>query len=519
MKNNTKIYKRTTRSFSRERNKTEKNIDGGWAWVVLAVAFCSFAITSSLFYSFGILYSVFLEEFKESRSSTAWIGSLNGAFFQISGPIGSVIIVKRGCRSAVMLGGLICTVGYLFSAFSTHVWHLYIFYGIVVANVEVVKTSRQQFEKETFGFNLVYTGLVVSLGQHFQKRYSLAMGLSMAGSGIGLLTIGPAIQALINKFGWRDMLILDGGLTLHYVIAGALLFPMTDKPLPPAQEVSLIGRCGCSKFSDSLRKSEQKNGKFSVFPTCRKSQICSTYTRGRLIFVDVVTIAVLLYRCLSLSSFFWILGGLTVIIICKDFAVSRGFGDSYILALMALGSGDIVGRLLGGVVASSNRVNIVFYYTMAMIACSSVILNYMSISNATGLILLSTFFGFFYGQQSVLLPLVPVKLYGADKLATTFGFILFTAGFGSLIGPPVAGWIVDKTRSYDGAFSFAGICNLQAAVCMFIIYAIIKFQNNKKTAHYMLLDPENPEESDQLINWTNNDSNNAVIVFNAISYV
>uniref|UniRef100_T1IN77 Major facilitator superfamily (MFS) profile domain-containing protein n=1 Tax=Strigamia maritima TaxID=126957 RepID=T1IN77_STRMM len=443
----------TTTVLPPEKNKAKKNVDGGWAWVVLVIAFCSFAITSGLFYSFGILYSVFLEEFNESRSTTAWIGSLNGAFFQISGPIGSVIIVKRGCRIAVMLGGLICTVGYLLSAFSMNVWHLFLFYGIVVA----------------FGYNLVYTGLVVSLGQHFQKRYSLAMGLSMAGSGIGLLTIGPAIQYLIFEFGWRDSLILEGGLTLQYVIAGALLFPTTDKPLPPAQEVGLMG-------SQILTKPREDNSAHIWYPEVLRDP-----------------------KCLNLSSLFWVMGGLTMFVICKDFAVSRGIGDSFTLALMALGIGDILGRLLGGVVASSNRINILFYYSLAMIACSIVILSFMIISNVTGLVLLSILFGFFYGQQSVLLPLVPVNLYGADKLATTFGFILFTAGLGSLIGPPAAGWIVDKTNSYNGAFSFAGICNFQAAVCMFIVYAVDRYQNNQKTAPSRLLDPENLEESNQIL--------------------
>jgi len=55
---------------------------------------------------------------------------------------------------------------------------------------------------------------------------------------------------------------------------------------------------------------------------------------------------------------------------------------------------------------------------------------------------------------------------------------------------------VDNTNSFDGAYSFAGICNFQAAVCMFIAYAMDRHARIKKqeSTTPALLEPEKQEE-------------------------
>lgn len=56
--------------------KKPKIPDGGWGWVVVFSSLIISMIADGISFSFGLLYIEFLNEFNESKSKTAWIGSL-----------------------------------------------------------------------------------------------------------------------------------------------------------------------------------------------------------------------------------------------------------------------------------------------------------------------------------------------------------------------------------------------------------------------------------------------------------
>ena len=47
------------------------------------------------------------------------------------------------------------------------------------------------------------------------------------------------------------------------------------------------------------------------------------------------------------------------------------------------------------------------------------------------------------------------ELYGSGGLGATTGFLYTAAGVGALLGPPLAGWIVDASGSYRPAIGAA----------------------------------------------------------------
>lgn len=61
--------------------------DGGWGWMVVLAAFVINAVSEGISFSFGLLYSEFLVEFKSSKSATSWIGSLFIAMPLLAGKI------------------------------------------------------------------------------------------------------------------------------------------------------------------------------------------------------------------------------------------------------------------------------------------------------------------------------------------------------------------------------------------------------------------------------------------------
>ena len=61
------------------------------------------------------------------------------------------------------------------------------------------------------------------LGQHFDKYYPLAGGVSQGCCALGIIVFPPFTQVLSDTYGWRNTLLLLGGIYLHMIIGGILL--------------------------------------------------------------------------------------------------------------------------------------------------------------------------------------------------------------------------------------------------------------------------------------------------------
>ncbi len=49
--------------------------DGGWGWVICAAAFVCMVILDGMMFSFGVFFLDLLDDFGESKGTTAWVGS------------------------------------------------------------------------------------------------------------------------------------------------------------------------------------------------------------------------------------------------------------------------------------------------------------------------------------------------------------------------------------------------------------------------------------------------------------
>ncbi|KAF8782451.1 Monocarboxylate transporter 14 like protein [Argiope bruennichi] len=133
----------------------DPNIDGGWGWMVVFSTFIIHVITDGVMYSFGVFYAQFLE------------------YFETTGALASLVM-------SIFVGSC-CVAG--------------------------------------LGFGLIYLPTIVSVALHFNLKRSSAMGISMAGSGIGSMLFAPFLEWLINYYGsWKGALIITTGLTLHCLV-------------------------------------------------------------------------------------------------------------------------------------------------------------------------------------------------------------------------------------------------------------------------------------------------------------
>jgi len=181
--------------------------DGGWGWVVVLASLIISMIADGISFSFGLLYIKFFDYFGESKSKTAWIGSLFMAVPLLFGPIGSALVDRYGCRTMTIIGGIISGVGFTLSAFVNTIELMYTTFGVIAG----------------LGLGLCYVTAVVSIAYWFDKKRAFATGLGACGTGIGTFVYAPMTQFFIEEYGWRGTVLLLAGTFFNMCVCGAVM--------------------------------------------------------------------------------------------------------------------------------------------------------------------------------------------------------------------------------------------------------------------------------------------------------
>lgn len=124
----------------------------------------------------------------------AFIGGLNFSMAMIVAPFVTIFARKAGTQVPMATGAILLAAGYISASFAHEIWQLYLSQGVLVG----------------FGVGLVSIPSMQILPQWFDKRRSLANGISSAGSGIGGLIFSLATQAMIENISLAWSLRITG---------------------------------------------------------------------------------------------------------------------------------------------------------------------------------------------------------------------------------------------------------------------------------------------------------------------
>lgn len=69
------------------------------------------------------------------------------------------------------------------------------------------------------GSSLCYSSSYVVVGKLFRKHMAVAMGIVTAGSGLGQLAMGPSIENMLERFGWKTTMRSLGALASCLILA------------------------------------------------------------------------------------------------------------------------------------------------------------------------------------------------------------------------------------------------------------------------------------------------------------
>ncbi|VDM47292.1 unnamed protein product [Toxocara canis] len=187
--------------------------DGGYGWVVVFAAFMSNFIVDGICNSFGAFITTYQQYFGQSKALVTLVGSLLIGCYQLIGPFAGGLVKNYGVRPVVISGSLLASASFAASIYSPNIYLFMISYGLFGGA----------------GFGLIYLPAIVSVSFYFNRKRSIATGITVAGSGAGTFVLPPVCMYLLKTLGWKITVCALAAVALSCTALGALY-----KPLAPA---------------------------------------------------------------------------------------------------------------------------------------------------------------------------------------------------------------------------------------------------------------------------------------------
>ncbi|HEU4841937.1 MAG TPA: MFS transporter, partial [Ilumatobacteraceae bacterium] len=175
-------------------------LDSSRGWVVVAAAFLSMFVVYGIVYSFGAFFDSMAEDFGTGKGATALMFSITTAWYFGLGLVSGKAADRYGPRPVLLVAAVTLGVALLLTSRVHTIWLGYLTYGIGVG----------------IAVACAYVPMVAAVGGWFVRRRTTALGVAVAGIGVGTLVVAPLSERLIDAYGWRTAYVVLG-------IGGAVL--------------------------------------------------------------------------------------------------------------------------------------------------------------------------------------------------------------------------------------------------------------------------------------------------------
>lgn len=409
----------------------EGGIEG---WRVVACASLYFFFTLGLVYSFGIIQESLVSGGASDASTLGWISSLT----IIPMPLLSIPMTKSVARfgnRAVGIAGAICvSVGY--TCLSTS-WYptshpkLALAEGVHQGLALRIKNMVVFASMLGIGYGFVFFSTSQIAVGYFKSKRGLVIGIVYSASGFGGAVCSISLRALVNQVG------LAWSVRILGVAAGVVMLPLAYWLVPHQDE---------------------------------RRRRC----------VEAFRPALFLDARFNLLLFATGLGTFPMFVppfILPTYAKSAGFSadtGAWLVAGYSLASA--VGRVAFGIVADT-RVGPVTSLMLALMVASISILSIWTFSTSLATLALAMVLnGGSAGALLSLQPPVNAAIFGVHQTALTMSMMMCSRTFGSLLGAPLAGYLLDAfggpqagTHAYRPALLVMGSICLVSAISVVLL--------------------------------------------------
>lgn len=366
-------------------------LDSAAGWLVVGAAFLTLYTVFGVSYSFTAFFNPMADEFGTGRGGTAFFFALTTLLYFAVGALAGPIADRIGPRPVLLVGGACLVLGLLATSRVGNLYLGYLTYGVGVG----------------IGVGCCYVPMVATVGGWFARSRTTALGVAVAGIGVGTLVNAPLAEWLIARHGWRNtyvMLALGAAVLLTIASFGARRPPVAHGAPPPQGALGRAAR---------------------------------------------TTPFWLLYSSMMVLSFPLFLP----FVFMGDYIKSVGGTRSAGVLVGTIGISSVVGRLALGALAS--RLPSIRLYQIAIFSLALSLLLWLNAGADYGLLLLfAVCMGVSYGGFIALAPAVTADTFGTTGLGAILGVLYTAAGIGGFIGPQVMGTVIDRF-GYTNAITLA----------------------------------------------------------------
>jgi len=391
------------------------------------VAFITLGVVYGVWFAYSVFLLALVEDMGWSRSLTAGAISVMSVVHGLSGPMNGRLIEKFGAQKVIALGGGLFAVGMLLTSQIETWWQLYFTFGVISA-IGISQAGWVPF--------------IVTVERWYPTKLGTALGFAMSGIGFGILVGVPAINALIETYGWRQTFMFLAALGPLWVIPAALFLlkmpeeaPIHEGPTSPAAETTSAPNEPL--YRDWVLKTALRSPRFWLAGACFMTGACVA-------------------QILLMHQF--------------AFMVDQGIDkteSSFITGVIGISS--IVGQLFWGNL--SDRIGRERAYTMAavcnllaigaLVYLGSILALWVAVSFAI-------FVGLGYGANTPIFPATSRDLFTSPFFPSIFGTLAISGSLGAAIGAWLGGWLYDVTGGYSAMLVVSAVLAVVSPLLLWI---------------------------------------------------
>ncbi|MEW6669880.1 MAG: MFS transporter [Thermodesulfobacteriota bacterium] len=393
-----------------------------YGYIIVLACFLIQATGIGTYIAFGVFFKPLLAEFGWSRATVSGASSLAYLLMGSLGVLAGVVNDRFGPRTLMAVAALFYGAGYFLLSQVHAVWHLYLFYGLVVG----------------IGLSPIDVIPMTVTARWFVRRRGIMTGLVKVGTGAGQLVMPLVAGLFILNWGWRRASVLIGIVVIVLLAAAGQLLrrdPAQMGQWPDGGGPPAVGRAAGPEAGLSLRRAAR---------TAPFWYYC--------------IMNFLVYGCM-----------LTTMVHIVPHGSDMGLDPMKAAGVLStIGGMSMAGRLLTGFAIDriGNRKSIILCFLL-LISC---FLWLQMAGNAWMLYLFAVPYGIAHGAYFTLISPMAAELFGIASHGTILGIAFFCGNLGGAIGPVAAGYAFDALRSYRPVFLImAGV-----AVVSLLLAALLK---------------------------------------------
>lgn len=400
-------------------NKERKKNRGGVLFSICCNTFCLGSV-----YAWSAFSGELAEYMGWEYSQVTMAYSIMLVTIAAMGLIGGMLLQRFGAKKLIRVAGLMWGLGWFLTGCSTSIPMLYLTFGVLAGSAS--------------GFG--YTPGVVTAVGWFPDKKGFASGMAVGVCGMASLVVAPLANFLLNVFNVMTAFKIMGILFLVLMLSTSWYI---DTP-PAAPASSGQGEARGMTWREVLKD-----------PRCY-----------------------LLWLVLMGAS----VSGLMITghasRIGQEVAGITATQAALLVGIMA--AANFIGRLLLGSLSDKVGRHQIVIGSMLVCAVDMVVLS--KVQSFIPFVLAIVVVGMCFGGVLATFSAISSDTFGAKYNGINYSIIFTGYGIAAVIGPTVATSIRTASGSYSGAFLFAGVCSVLAAVLCTVVMVMKKHEKEKNYA-------------------------------------